>query len=80
MNMQTIKHTFIGPIRQAVTMSNLPLKGALKDEQLEVISEAGILIKNDRIHQIGNYWDLYPEAQSIGAEMVSLTQIAAIRL
>ena len=29
-------------------------------------------IKNDRIHQIGNYWDLYPEAQSIGAEMVSL--------
>jgi imidazolonepropionase len=70
--MQTIKHTFIGPIRQAVTMSNLPLKGALKDEQLEVISEAGILIKNDKIHQVGNYWDLYPEAQSIGAEMVNL--------
>ncbi|EOZ99325.1 Imidazolonepropionase [Indibacter alkaliphilus LW1] len=70
--MQTIKHTFIGPIRQAVTMSNLPLKGALKDEQLEVISEACILIKNDKIHQVGNYWDLYPEAQSIGAEMVNL--------
>lgn len=72
MNMQTIKHTLIGPIRQAVTMSGLPLKGALKDEQLDIISEAGILVKNDRIHQIGNYWDLYPEAQSIGAEMVSL--------
>jgi imidazolonepropionase len=70
--MKTIKYTFIGPIRQAVTMSNLPLKGALKDEQLEVISEAGILIKNDKIHQVGNYWNLYPEAQSIGAEMVNL--------
>ncbi|AFL86101.1 imidazolonepropionase [Belliella baltica DSM 15883] len=70
--MQTIKHTLIGPIRQAVTMTGLPLKGALKDEQLDIISEAGILIKNDRIHQVGNYWDLYPEAQSIGAEMISL--------
>lgn len=70
--MQTIEHTFIGPIRQALTLSNLPLKGALKDEQLEIIPEAGILIKNDKIHQVGNYWDLYPEAQSIGAEMVNL--------
>ncbi|MFD2202497.1 imidazolonepropionase [Shivajiella indica] len=70
--MSTIKHTLIGPFRQVVTMARLPLKGALNDEQLEIISEAGILIKNDRIHQIGNYWDLYPEAQSIGAEIVNL--------
>jgi imidazolonepropionase len=70
--MQNIKHTLIGPIRQAVTMANLPLKGALKDAQMEIISEAGILIKNDRIHQIGSYWDMYPEAQSIGAEIVNL--------
>ena len=70
--MQTINHSLIGPFRQAVTMAGLPLKGAIKDEQLNIISEAGILIKNDRIHQIGNYWDLYPEAQSIGAEILSL--------
>jgi imidazolonepropionase len=53
-------------------MANLPLKGSLKDEQMEIFSEAGILIKNDRIHQIGNYWDMYPEAQSIGAEIINL--------
>jgi imidazolonepropionase len=70
--MPTIKHTLIGPIRQALTMSGLPLKGALKESQLDVISEAGILIKNDKIHQVGSYWDLYPEAQSIGAEMITL--------
>ena len=70
--MQSIKYTFIGPIRQAVTMARLPLKGALKDEQLYVIQEAGILIKNEEIYEIGPYWDLYPEAQSIGAEMVNL--------
>ncbi|MFD2036610.1 imidazolonepropionase [Belliella marina] len=70
--MQTIKYTFIGPIRQALTMARLPQKGALKDEQLHVIQEAGILIKNEEIYEIGPYWDLYPEAQSIGAEMVNL--------
>lgn len=70
--MPTIKYTFIGPIRQAVTMSKLPIKGALKDEQLHIIQEAGILIKDEEIYEIGPYWDLYPEAQSIGAEMISL--------
>lgn len=70
--MQTINHTLIGPIRQALTLSGLPLKGALQDSQLDIIPEAGILIKNDKIHQVGNYWDLYPEAQSIGAEIVNL--------
>ncbi|MCH7411399.1 imidazolonepropionase [Belliella sp. DSM 111904] len=70
--MQTIKYTFIGPIRQVVTMKNLPLKGALRDEQLHIIKEAGIMIKDDEIYDIGPYWDLYPEAQSIGAEMLNL--------
>ena len=65
-------YTLIGPIRKAVTMTNLPIKGALNDEQLEIIKEAGILIKNEVIHQIGSYWDMYPEAQSIGAEMHTL--------
>lgn len=70
--MSTNKYTFIGPVRQAITMANLPLKGALQDEQLQIIREAGILIKNEQIYQIGPYWDLYPEAQSIGAEIISL--------
>jgi imidazolonepropionase len=71
--MQTTKYTFIGPITQAVTLRHLPLKGALKDEQLEIISDAGIFLKNGTIYQIGPYWELFPEAQSIGAEMVSLS-------
>jgi imidazolonepropionase len=70
--MKTIQYTFIGPIRQVLTMANLPLKGVLRDEDLEIIQEAGILLKNDKIHQIGSYWDIFPEAQSIGAEMVNL--------
>ncbi|WP_194774732.1 imidazolonepropionase [Pararhodonellum marinum] len=72
--MSTIKPTFIGPVRQALTMENLPLKGALKDEQLEIIQEAGILIQNGKILKIGSFEDLLPEAQSIGAEMVQLNE------
>ena len=71
--MPTIKYTFIGPITQAVTLANLPLKGALKDEQLEIIQDAGILIKDEAIYQVGSYWEIFPEAQSIGAEMISLS-------
>ncbi|MDX5478532.1 MAG: hypothetical protein LPJ98_08740 [Cyclobacteriaceae bacterium] len=53
MNMQPIKHTLIGPIRQAVTMSGLPQKGALQDRQLDIISEAGILSDVGRIPRGG---------------------------
>jgi imidazolonepropionase len=69
--MKPIKYTFIGPLRQAVTMAGLPAKGALADNQLDVIPEAGILLKDTQIYQIGAYWDLFPEAQSIGADMVN---------
>ncbi|MDO9552759.1 imidazolonepropionase [Rhodonellum sp.] len=72
--MTKIKFTFIGPIRQAVTLANLPLKGALRDEQLQVIQGAGILIKNQEIFKIGPYEDLYPEALTVDAEMVYLTE------
>lgn len=42
-------------IRQLLTLSGLPLKGALNDQQLEVIENAGIMIPNDRIFVIGEY-------------------------
>ncbi|WP_026954469.1 imidazolonepropionase [Algoriphagus vanfongensis] len=45
----------IGPISQVVTMRNLPLKGALKDEQLEVISQAGILTDGEQILAIDSF-------------------------
>lgn len=72
--MSKIKHTFIGPIRQVVTMANLSPKGALKDEQLEIIEEAGILIKDQEILKIGSYENLKIEALSVDAEMVYLKE------
>jgi imidazolonepropionase len=65
-------YTLIGPIRQLLTMRGLEAKGSLQDNQLEIITEAGIFLKDEKIHEIGSYWDIYPEAQSIGAKMESL--------
>ena len=45
----------IGPFTQIVTMQDLPLKGALKDEVLEIISQGGILIKDDLIKEVGSF-------------------------
>lgn len=45
----------IGPFKQLLTMDKLPLKGSLSDEQLEIISDAGILHINGKILAIGNF-------------------------
>ena len=47
------KQTLIGPFSQIITMAELPLKGALSDDQLQVIEQGGILIKENTIAAIG---------------------------
>ncbi|MCE1197426.1 MAG: imidazolonepropionase [Marinilabiliales bacterium] len=44
-----------GPFRQLLTMDNLPLKGALPDESLEWIGDAGMVYQNGVILEVGNY-------------------------
>jgi imidazolonepropionase len=65
----------IGPFRQVVTLSNLPLRGKLFDEQLEIITDGGILIDNDRIRQVGNFDILKSQNQDIETETVEGEQI-----
>tara|TARA_R110002051_G_scaffold99857_1_gene170220 strand:+ start:26111 stop:27361 length:1251 start_codon:yes stop_codon:yes gene_type:complete len=58
-----MKHLkLIGPFKQLVTMANLPLKGALHDEQLEILADVGILITDGIILKIANYDQLVSEA------------------
>jgi len=54
--MNTLK--LIGPFKQLIPMSGLPIKGALADEQLIVLENAGIIIDGEHITQIGNFNDL----------------------
>ena len=50
-----------GPFSQVVTMSVIPLKGKVKDEQLQVLENAGILTENGEILKVGKYSDLKTE-------------------
>lgn len=52
------KLKLIGPFRQLITMNGIPLKGRLSDDSLEIISEAGILVKDEVIEAIGPYREL----------------------
>ncbi|WP_299222737.1 imidazolonepropionase [uncultured Aquimarina sp.] len=66
------KYKLIGPITQLISMDGLPLKGALKDEQLTILLNAGILTEGEHIHSIGNYTDLKEVANSLEAEIIEL--------
>lgn len=68
------QYTYIGPIKQMVTMAGLPLKGALKDEQLTVIENAGILINGDIIEAIGKHDDVIKEANIVHANLLSIEE------
>ncbi|OOG78268.1 imidazolonepropionase [Algoriphagus sp. A40] len=57
--MKNIK--LIGPITQVLTLDKLPLKGALIDEQLEIISQAGILVEGQKILKVDSWLELVTE-------------------
>ncbi|GGH20919.1 imidazolonepropionase [Mucilaginibacter phyllosphaerae] len=48
----------IGPFTQILPLTGLPLKGALKDEQLHVIPSGGVLIEGGLVLAIGNFEEL----------------------
>ncbi|MCE7053624.1 imidazolonepropionase [Algoriphagus sp. AGSA1] len=62
----------IGPITQLLTLDKLPLKGALKDEQLEILANAGILVEENKILEIGDYAGLLTKANELQAEVIQL--------
>ena len=60
------KYTLVGPFTQILPLTGLPLKGALRDEELHIIQEGGLLLSGNNIHAIGPYKDLLsaPEAKT----------------
>ena len=55
----------IGPFSQIITMSNLPLKGAITDEKLEIIENGGVIIDGDKILEVGKFSDLVQKEKNI---------------
>lgn len=65
----------IGPFKQVITLANLPLRGKLSDEQIEIIVDGGILVNENKIYTIGNFETLRSENQNIEIEYVEDEQI-----
>jgi len=45
----------IGPFRQIISLDNLPLRGSISNDQINVIKDSGILIDSGKIVKTGNY-------------------------
>ena len=65
----------IGPFKQLITLANLPLRGKLSDEQIEIIVDGGILVNENKIQAIGNFETLKSENQHIEIETIEGEQI-----
>lgn len=66
----------IGPFKQIVTLANLPLRGKLADEQLEIIENGGILSENGKIVDVGDFEVLKTANPTAEIENIEGTQVA----
>jgi len=68
--------TLTGPFKQILTMDNMPAKGHLSDEQLEIISDGGILHQYGKIIEVGKYEKLKHQYPDVILERVDGDHIA----
>jgi len=61
----------IGPFTQILTLTGLAMNGALKDDDLEVVINGGVLIENGLIVAIDNFDKLYKENLSAQIEEIN---------
>lgn len=61
----------LGSFAQIITLNHLPLKGAIKDDALEIIENGGILIGNNLILEVGNFEALVKKYPKVLVEEVA---------
>lgn len=60
----------IGPFSQLLTMNQLPLRGPLRDEELEIIPDAGVLVNHNKIIEVGGFAELFKKANHDSLDLV----------
>jgi imidazolonepropionase len=71
----TTAEYYIGPFKQVLTLNHLPKRGALQDQQLEVLTDAALLIKQGVLHKIFPWKDLHHVRQfNDDVPVITLTQ------
>lgn len=64
-----------GPFKQIITLANLPLRGKISDEQLEIIEDGGILSQDGIIQNVGKFDDLKSEFPDADTEEIESEQV-----
>ncbi len=54
-----------GPFTQLLPLRNLPRKGPISDDQLEIITDGGLLEKNGKVIAVGKWQELRSEADQL---------------
>ena len=57
--------TLFGPFIQILTMSNLPMKGPLFDDELEIIYNGGVIVEGEKIIKVGTFLELKEKCKNI---------------
>ncbi|MCO5933958.1 imidazolonepropionase [Mucilaginibacter sp. RB4R14] len=65
----------IGPFIHIIPLTGLPLKGALKDEQLHIIPNGGVLVEGGLILAIGDFKELRKANASAQIEEITSPQV-----
>ncbi len=71
--MQNVK--LIGPFTQLLPLDNLPTKGAISDHELEIISDAGILVEAGKIKKVDSFHTLRKENPDCKIEYITTTTV-----
>jgi imidazolonepropionase len=65
----------IGPFSQLISLDNLPIRGAIADSQLSIITDGGIVTNNGVIEKIGNFQTLKHEFPNAEIDWIKDTKI-----
>ncbi|MFT5997678.1 MAG: imidazolonepropionase [Neolewinella sp.] len=68
--------TLIGPFTQLLPLARLSVRGALQDEQLDIITNGGILVSDGKVVAVGRFHELYGAYVGSGLNVEELTEPA----
>lgn len=67
--------TLIGPFSQILSLVNLPLHGALTDNQLQIIKDGGVIVEDGKILETGDFRALQTANPSINIDAIETEQV-----
>ncbi|SKC02111.1 imidazolonepropionase [Soonwooa buanensis] len=65
----------IGPFRQIVTLDKLPLRGKIQDESLEIMTNAGVLVDDEKIVATGDFEELKSNNPNASIDLIDTEQV-----